>query len=201
MNRKKKSIIYASLAIIAALILFCFFPASQNLDPEEWVKITISDTINAPLTDTWTLAGDLDFKGVAGDRKYDNLPEITRTKPFVGNFSKAGDSRIVYFSTGDTLVESIRVIQGPHKFEYELTKPSLPLKWFVYKARGAFEYAALNNDKTMVKWTYSFLQRNLVSRFFIQKYIDNTHKAWMTDMLKATKTQTEKAYVSSLVKK
>jgi len=201
MNRKKKTIIYASLAIIAAIILLGLFPMSQNLDSEKWVKITISDTINTPLADTWTLAGDLDFKSVAGDRKYDNLPEITRTKPFVGNFSKAGDSRIVYFSTGDTLVESIRVIQGPHKFEYELTKPSLPLKWFVYKARRAFEYSALDKDKTIVKWTYFFHQKNLVSRFFIRKYIDNTHRAWMTDMLKATKNQTEKAYLSSLVKK
>jgi len=201
MNRKKKNIIYASLVVIAAIILLCFFPVSQNLGSEKWVKITISDTINAPLADTWALAGDLDFKGVAGDRKYDNLPEITRTRPFVGNFSKAGDSRIVYFSTGDTLVESIRVIQGPCKFEYELTKPSLPLKWFVYKARGAFEYSALGKDKTIVKWTYFFHQKNLISRFFIQKYIDNTHKAWMGDMLYATKTQTEKAYVSNPVKK
>jgi hypothetical protein len=177
------------------------FPVSQNLDAEKWVKITISDTINTPLADTWTLAGDLDFKSVAGDRKYDGLPEITRTKIVKGDFSKAGDSRIIYFSTGDTVVESIRLIQAPHKFEYELTKPSLPLKWFAYKARGAFEYNTLNKDKTIVKWTYSFLQRNLVSRFFIQKYIDNTHKAWMADMLKATKNQTEKAYVSNPQKK
>jgi len=196
MSRQKK-IIYTSLAVIAVIIIIGFFPLSQNLDPEKWVKITISDTIIAPLADTWTLAGNLDFKGVARDRKYDDLPEITRTKFVKGDFSKAGDSRVIYFSTGDTLVESIRVIQGPHKFEYELTKPSLPLKWFVYKARGAFVYSALNKDKTIVKWTYSFHQKNLVSRFFIQKYIDNTHKAWMRDMLNTTKAQTEKAYVSN----
>jgi hypothetical protein len=100
-----------------------FLPVSQNLEQDKWVKITISDTINVPLVETWTLAGNLDFKSVAGNRKYDNLPEISKTKIVVGDFSKAADSRIVYFSTGDTLIESIRVIQAPDKFEYEITKP------------------------------------------------------------------------------
>jgi len=68
------------------------------------------------------------------------------------------------------------------------------MKLFVYKARGEFNYSALDSDRTLTVWTYSFLNRNLISKFFVRNYIKNTHQFWMRDMLMATKEQVEKDY-------
>jgi len=68
------------------------------------------------------------------------------------------------------------------------------MKYAVYKARGEFDRSALDSNRTLTVWTYSFLNRNFISTFFVKSYIKNTHQFWMRDMLKATKEQIEKDY-------
>jgi len=193
MKKGRKWLIYSSIALLLVIVLG-FYPGSKDLDPSEWVKVTIRDTVNVPIKKLWELVGNVKLEKAAGNRKYNDLPSIERTRALVGDFSKAGHSRIVYFSTGDTLVETIIDIKEAHIFSYEITKPSLPMKWAVYRARGTFLYSAIDSNRTETKWTYAFHNKNFISRFFIDNYINSTHRSWMRDMLNATKKNVEEAY-------
>jgi len=197
--KNKKKAIQVSLGLMIAIISLGFIPTAYNRDASKWVKVIVSDTMNVPIQKVWELSGTVNLEEVAGDRKYDNLPKLERTKNIAGDFSKEGDSRIVYFSTGDTLVETIIAKKAPYIFGYEITKASLPMKRAVHNARGVFEYAALNSTTTITKWTYLFNQKNFIMKFFIKRYINNTHKAWMQDMLKTTKNHVEKAYKAGIL--
>lgn len=190
----KRLFFYAGIIIVIAAI-WGFLPTSRDLDLSKWTKVVITDTENIPLKIRSELVGKVSLEAADSGRKYDNMPGIERTKPLVGDFSKEGDSRIVYFSSGDTLVETI-IAMKLYVFGYEITKPSLPMKWAVYRARGVFESSALDSNRTITRWTYYFHQKNRISIFFINRYINNTHRAWMKDMLATTKAQILKAYNS-----
>lgn len=110
--------------------------------------------------------------------------------------SQFRDIQELYISTGDTIVESIIAKQKPYIFGYEITKPSLPMRRAAYKARGVFEYSALDATHTVTKWTYSFQQKHLAGKFFLSRYINNTHKFWMKDMLHTTRIKVEEMYTS-----
>jgi hypothetical protein len=191
--KKKTLFVYLGIILLVAVISG-FLPASKDLDPSKWTKVVVTDTVNVPIQKFGELAGKVNLESAAGERKYDNLPRIERTKNIVGDFSKEGDSRIVYFSTGDSVIETILIKKEPYVFGYEITKASLPMKRVAYRARGLFEHSALDDKRTLTKWTYSFQHKNFISKFFIKRYINNTHRSWMNDMLKATKLQIEKAY-------
>jgi len=196
MKTRRKRLTYAGIFILLAAFIGCF-PTSKNRDPSKWMKVILRDTVNAPINAVWQLSGKVKIEKATADKKYSSMPSIIRTRPLVGDFSKAGHSRVVYFSTGDTLIESIIAIRAPHTFCYELTKPSLPMRLVAYRARGEFDYSSLDSNRTVTVWTYSFLNKNLISKLFINNYINSTHRLWMRDMLKATKERIEADYYSS----
>jgi hypothetical protein len=197
MKRKAKFFAYPGVIMILVLA-WAFWPTSQNLDISEWTKVVVADTENVPLQIRADLVGKVSLESAAAGRKYDNMPGIERTTNLVGDFSKVGDSRIVHFSSGDTLVETIIAQRPPYEFGYEITKPSLPMKWAVYRARGYFESSAPDATHTITRWTYYFQQRNRISEFFVNRYINSTHRPWMNDMLTTTRNQILKAYNDSL---
>ncbi len=193
MKKRGKWFIYIGIVLLV-IIAIGFYPESKTLDPSKWMTVTLSDTVNVPIRKLWELAGNVKLEDAAGKRNYNAMPSILKTKPLTGDFSKAGHSRIVYFSSGDTLIETIIIQKEPYIFCYEITKPSLPMKWAVYRARGEFKYSALDSNRTITEWTYSFLNRNFISKFVVYNYINSTHRLWMMDMLKSTKVQVEKAF-------
>ncbi len=46
------------------------------------------------------------------------------------------------------------------------------MKFAVYRVRGEFDYSAINATKQKIKWTCSFHNKNLISKYFINKYIN-----------------------------
>jgi hypothetical protein len=182
------------LILVLDLIVTAWFPAPKDMDPSRWVSVTVYDTIHAPIRAVWDGEGHLGLQQTNGGRRYKDLPVIVKTDNRRGSFSQAGDFRIVYFSSGDTVVETILYKRAPDTFAYELTKALLPMKRVATRARGVFVFTALNDSVTVKKWTYSFEQKNFIGKLLIQRYISRTHRAWMQDMMSSSKREVEKEY-------
>lgn len=162
--------------------------------PEKWVKHSVEDTINVPIEIYWDLSFKLNLEEIGSVGNYDNLPKIVKTIPVKGSFSGMGDSRLVQFDNGKTLLESIIEWQKPGSFTYELTELEIDLKRVARRARGNFRHYPLPGNKTRIVWTYGFDQKNLIFKWLIKAYIKRTHQFWMRDTLAEMKRQTEAMY-------
>ena len=162
--------------------------------PEKWAQHTVEDTVNMPVEIYWDLSFKLNLEEIGSVGDYKDLPEIVKTIPVNGTFSKAGDSRRVHFNTGQTVLESIIEWKHPESFAYELTEIEIDLKKVANSARGHFRFYPLNDRKTKVVWTYGFNQKNFIFKWLIKRYIKTTHRFWMKDTLTEMKRQTEEMY-------
>src|SRR6267154_2573706 len=117
MKKKIKLLIYAGVIVIITAA-FGFIPLSRDMNPKKWVQVILIDTTNVPLSKFNEYIGKVSLEKAAGGRKYDNIPTIERTRNVVGDFTMVGHSRIVYFSSGDTLVETIIAKNEPFIFGY-----------------------------------------------------------------------------------
>lgn len=79
------------------------------------------------------------------------------------------------------------LMKAPREFDDELTEIELALKRAAKRARGYFRYSALPDGKTKVEWTYGFEQKNFIFKWFLNRYINTTHRFWMKDTLNEMK--------------
>ena len=151
--------------------------------PAHWAQYTVEETIDIPLEEYWELFFEIPLEDIASVGDYKDLPQIVKTTPVVGDFRVAGDSRRVHFDTGETVLESIIEAKAHSSFAYELTKVEIELKRAARRARGHFRYETLPDGTTKVTWTYGFEQKNFFFKWFINRYIQSTHRHWMKDTL------------------
>lgn len=176
------------------LIITSMTAKAKGQIPSKWVQHTVEDTVNVPIEIYWGLSFKLNLEEIGSVGDYKDLPKIVRTTPVNGDFSKIGDSRLVHFNNGKTLLESIIEWQNPGNFAYELTELEIDLKRVAKRARGYFRHYPLEDGRTRIVWTYCFDQKNFISKWLIQYYIKTTHQFWMKDTLREMKRQTEKMY-------
>jgi len=179
---------------ILIVLTMAVITTTKGQIPEKWAQYTVEDTVNVPLEIYWELSFKLNLEEIGSVGNYKNLPKIKKTTPVNGNFSKVGDSRRVHFDSGETLLESIILWENPGNFAYELTELEIDLKRVARRARGHFKHFALEEGKTRVVWTYGFDHKNLILKWFINNYIQTTHRFWMRDTLAEMKRQTEFMY-------
>ncbi len=177
--------------IILSLVLL---PTTDTGQPNKnWAQHTVKEVINVPIEDIWQLAQTLSLEEMVV-KGYDDLPKITHTKMMQGDWTNAGDYRIVYFSTGDTAIETLIQYSSPTSFAYQITNFTLPLKRVAKKAQGIFTYTDIGSGKTAVEWTYYFEQKNFIAKMLINRYIKKTHRYWMKDIISLTKEKIELKY-------
>jgi Polyketide cyclase / dehydrase and lipid transport len=119
------------------------------------------------------------------------MPGVTKTTDTTGPWDKAGSTRIVHLTDGNTVRETVTSATAPDYFAYRLTEFSNPMiRVLVKEARGQWwftdEGAGLH-----AKWTYTAESRNPVAALLLVPFIKILWNRYMQAAMKVTKERAE----------
>jgi hypothetical protein len=116
---------------------------------------------------------------------------VTKTTDTTGPWDKAGSTRIVHLTDGNTVRETVTAATAPDYFAYHLTEFSNPMiRLFVKEARGQWWFTD-SGTGVHAKWTYTADSRNLLSALFIFPVIRILWHRYMQAAIKVTKQRAE----------
>jgi hypothetical protein len=99
--------------------------------------------------------------------RYGPLPAVVDTRDQTGGWDHVGASRTVVLSDGTTASEEMTAYVEPSHFAYRLGGFSGQMRFLVDHAHGAWWFCEAGEDRTRIRWTYTFVPhpgRSLVLR-------------------------------------
>ncbi|MFC5624738.1 SRPBCC family protein [Algoriphagus winogradskyi] len=105
---------------------------------------------------------------------------IIKVKKLRGNWAEVGDNRLVERGDSATLVEELISVHRYSNYSYQTTEFSDIFKKFTSKTYGHMWFDTVD-DKTRLRWVYTFTYKNLFARIFLsifaplflKKYLQN----------------------------
>jgi hypothetical protein len=157
------------------------------------VATTVVSTIAAPRAAfwAWLIPGVFyrELETVLRDAAF--LPGVARTTDTTGPWDKAGSTRIVHLTDGNTVRETVATATAPDYFAYRLTEFSNPLiRTIVREARGQWWFAD-DGAGVRAKWTYTAESRNLPAMVILYPVIKILWNRYMQAAMTATKARAE----------
>lgn len=119
---------------------------------------------------------------------------VVKTVVNKGPYTTVGASRTVYFDDGSTIVEQLTEFDPFSYYAYSVTDITNALRHLTNLGYGQWwfeERAAV----THVKWTYSFVPKNVVARLFLSVFLSLFYKKFMNQALQLAKGQLERQAV------
>jgi hypothetical protein len=148
------------------------------------IATTVTSSIAAarPRLYTWLVPGVFDRELPTVLRDKMGLPGVARTSGTTGPWDKAGSSRTVHLTDGNTVREEVTAADTPDYFAYVLTGFSHPLvKLLVKEGRGQWWFTDAAGG-THIKWTYEFEPRSALAAPFLVPFVK---LAWTSSMRSA----------------
>ena len=108
-----------------------------------------------------------------------------------GPYSVVGANRTVYFDNGDTIVEQLTWFEPYVYYSYSVTNFSDFLRHLTNIGYGQWWFENID-DKTHVKWVYTFVPKNFFSRMVLSLFLSLFYTKFMNQSLQLAKTQIEK---------
>lgn len=90
--------------------------------------------------------------------RYRVIPATVAVRDQTGAWDGEGQSRRLILSDGGSVVETLRSVQPPHRFVYELTDFRKVFGVLVDHARAEWVFAE-EQGRTRVRWTYTFFAK------------------------------------------
>jgi hypothetical protein len=105
---------------------------------------------------------------------------IIKVTKLRGDWAKVGDNRLVERGDSATLVEELMSVHHYSNYSYQTTEFSDIFKHFTNKTYGHMWFDTVD-DKTRLRWVYTFTYKNLLARvflsifapLFLKKYLQN----------------------------
>ncbi|PZX61160.1 hypothetical protein LV84_00148 [Algoriphagus ratkowskyi] len=105
---------------------------------------------------------------------------IIKVTKLRGDWAKVGDNRLVERGDSATLVEELISVHHYSNYSYQTTEFSDVFKHFTNKTYGHMWFDTVD-DKTRLRWVYTFTYKNLLARIFLsifaplflKKYLQN----------------------------
>jgi hypothetical protein len=119
------------------------------------------------------------------------MPGVTKTTDTTGPWDKAGSTRIVHLTDGNTVRETVTTATAPDYFAYHLTEFSNPMIRLVCKqARGQWWFTD-SGSGLQAKWTYTAESTNPLAFFMLYPVIRILWHRYMQAAMNTTKTRAE----------
>jgi hypothetical protein len=119
------------------------------------------------------------------------LPGVAKTTGTTGPWDKAGSTRIVHLTDGNTVRETVTTATAPDYFAYRLTEFSNPMiRALVKEARGQWWFTD-NGSGVQARWTYTAESRNAAGMILLLPVIKILWNRYMKAAMKITKERAE----------
>ncbi len=143
--------------------------------------------IDAPHDKFYTWINQVDLQDIMEGR--DDFPRTVRTEPIRGSFElgqdRTGARRRVVLENGHYVAEEV-LVDTPKVFRYMVWGFTSFQRLAINHAIGEFVYKEMG-DRTQLTWTYSFKPTSVIFRPIIARFVKDTWKPYMQDILKAMK--------------
>jgi hypothetical protein len=108
----------------------------------------------------------------------------------LGNgWSRIGDKRLITLDTGTTMLESIKKLEPPHHFSYEITDFNNTSRLINMLIRGGMSQCWFRVNKaggTQVIWRFSYEPRNLLLAPGLWLFMHTAYRSFMKTAIKKT---------------
>ncbi len=119
------------------------------------------------------------------------MPGVTRTSGTTGPWDRAGSTRIVHLTDGNTVRETVTTATAPDYFAYRLTEFSNPMiRALVSEARGQWWFTD-SGSGLQAKWTYTAVGRNVLAMLVLVPVIKILWHRYMQAAMNVTKQRAE----------
>jgi hypothetical protein len=119
------------------------------------------------------------------------MPGVASTTDTTGPWDKAGSTRIVHLTDGNTVRETVTTATAPDYFAYRLTEFSNPvIRGLVKEARGQWWFTD-SGSGLQAKWTYTAESKNPLGLFVLYPVIKILWNRYMKAAMSATKERAE----------
>ncbi len=119
------------------------------------------------------------------------MPGVTKTTDTTGPWDRAGSTRIVHLTDGNTVRETVTTATPPDYFAYRLTEFSNPMiRMLVKEARGQWWFTD-DGPGLRAKWTYTAESRNVLGLVALVPVIKILWHRYMTAAMRVTRERAE----------
>jgi hypothetical protein len=119
------------------------------------------------------------------------MPGVTKTTDTTGPWDKAGSTRIVHLTDGNTVRETVTAATAPDYFAYRLTEFSNPMiRALVKEARGQWWFTG-SGTSVHAKWTYTAESKNVFGALLLLPVIKILWHRYMKAAMNVTKQRAE----------
>ncbi len=157
---------------------------ARGTDPKAFLAVAVTREVVIP-ADIDDVFGYLAAEDVlpAVLTGYGLVPGVASTSAVSGPWDAPGSHRIVHLKDGSTVNEALTHYDRPGYFAYRVSNPSFALKHLMSYAIGQFWFKKSGNT-TLVKWTYTFRARNIITRIPLVLFVNSQWKGYMDVCLK-----------------
>lgn len=167
-------------AVFAVLPLLAVpFAAAAQYPAPRGISAMVETTVPLPPTQAFQRLVPIPLERIflAGH----GLPAITGTS-VVASWDAVGQSRRVYFATGDSARETITAYRAGDYFAYRVEEFTLAAKYVAKYAVGEWWWAE-ENGRTVVRWRYTFVPKNFLVRPFLAFFVRYCWRPYMQSAL------------------
>ena len=118
------------------------------------------------------------------------IPGVVRTDE-AALWMTPGLSRTVYFTDGSRATESLRTVESPESFSYEITAFTGINKYLVASINGVWRFSE-STTGTDIEWTYSLNCRHTPARIIVKLFVAPMLRAFLQRALQVLKVDLEK---------
>ena len=122
---------------------------------------------------------------------YGPLPAVSATARQTGPWSSAGQSRVVTFSDGSTVRESLTAYTPARSFSYRITELTGTLQLLARELRGEWQFESQDGNGTTISWRYDFVPRNALIAPLVHVLVRTLWRGYMRRALRLWKAQFE----------